>query len=370
MPKRLFLLSLAVSAFAWVSPQRGIHRQKSNQLGFKCCRPTHLHMVSLPQSLRQVSQTKWYIWTLLSLSSTAGLAAESTRIGAALSSPLVTMFITLFLCNTNLLPAASPVYDVVLSFLVPLAIPLLLLDADIRKVFRSSERLLLAFLIGSVGTCLGTLVAYKLVPMKGVVGASKIAAALCARHIGGAVNFVAVSDVLDVPPDLVAAALAADNVVVAIYFSCLFAMTAAELPSSESRTKTPKSDLIEKMRPSVDISSLSSALSLSLAINLTAQVLKTLLGFSPIVSVSFIAVILATLFPSRFQKLSPAGGKESSLFFELKFLRMPGCFVHAAFLRRHWRNGTYSKCLKGSSLGFLPYDVSNRRSFHIFMFNR
>ena len=37
-------------------------------------------------------------------------------------------------------------------------------------------------------------------------------------------NFVAVSDILQTSPELVAAALAADNVVVAVYFAFLFSL--------------------------------------------------------------------------------------------------------------------------------------------------
>jgi uncharacterized membrane protein len=54
-------------------------------------------------------------------------------------------------------------------------------------------------------------------------------ATLC-KQIGGAVNFVAVSDILQTPPALVAAALAADNVVIAVYFAFLFSLCR---PSSE-----------------------------------------------------------------------------------------------------------------------------------------
>lgn len=45
---------------------------------------------------------------------------------------------------------------------VPLAVPLLLLDADLQKCFKSTGTLLKAFLIGSVGTFVGTVVAYML----------------------------------------------------------------------------------------------------------------------------------------------------------------------------------------------------------------
>lgn len=45
---------------------------------------------------------------------------------------------------------------------MPLAVPLLLLDADLQKCFTSTGTLLKAFLIGSIGTFLGTIVAYAL----------------------------------------------------------------------------------------------------------------------------------------------------------------------------------------------------------------
>lgn len=43
---------------------------------------------------------------------------------------------------TGLLPAASPVYSTISKVFVPLAVPLLLLDADIRKCYLIAKRLL------------------------------------------------------------------------------------------------------------------------------------------------------------------------------------------------------------------------------------
>lgn len=51
----------------------------------------------------------WWTWTMLLLASTVGVAAERTRLGAALSSPLITMGVALVACNVGLLPAAAPV---------------------------------------------------------------------------------------------------------------------------------------------------------------------------------------------------------------------------------------------------------------------
>ena len=169
------------------------------------------------------------------MASTAGISSEKTKFGSMLSSPLITMAISLILCNIGVLPGSSNVYDIVTKYLVPLAVPLLLLDADLRKCFKSMKQLLKAFIVGSIGTFVGTIVAYILVPMKSIPRSLDVAAALCARHIGGAVNFIAVAEILKIPSEIITAAIAADNVVVAIYFAFLFAIS---VPNRENITAT------------------------------------------------------------------------------------------------------------------------------------
>lgn len=117
------------------------------------------------------------------MASTAGIYAEKTKIGEMLSGPLITMVFGLIACNTGLLPTSSVIYDTVLKYFVPLAIAFLLYDADLKKCFKVTGKLLTIFLIGSVGTVLGTFGAYWLIPMKSMNGGKKIAAALCARHV-------------------------------------------------------------------------------------------------------------------------------------------------------------------------------------------
>jgi hypothetical protein len=50
----------------------------------------------------------------------------------------------------------------------------------------------------------------------------KVCAALTSRHIGGAVNYVAVANVLNVSPKVLGAGLAADNLCNVLYFALLF----------------------------------------------------------------------------------------------------------------------------------------------------
>jgi hypothetical protein len=63
----------------------------------------------------QVGGTNWWIWSLLATSSSLGIVLENTKIGAMLSSPLVTMGLSLLLCNVGILPSSSPVYSTVLK---------------------------------------------------------------------------------------------------------------------------------------------------------------------------------------------------------------------------------------------------------------
>jgi len=200
--------------------------------------------------------------------------------------------------------------------LVPLAVPLLLLDADIRKCFAVAGSLLKAFLVGSVGTIVGTLVAYWAVPMKSVVGAPKIAAALCARHIGGAVNFVAVADILRVPAELVAAAIAADNLIIAFYFSFLFFISAPS--SADDSTEVIHVDDLSG-GSEVSLASLSAALTTSLLICSLSMGLSHLFSISHMLLLSGITVALATALPGTFGPLARAGSTLGVLFMQLFF---------------------------------------------------
>ena len=92
----------------------------------------------------------WQVWAVLSTLATFGVFAEKTDIGSTLSSPITTMIASLILSNIGIIPSSSSVYNVINKFLLPLAIPLLLLDADLRKCIKVTGRLLYAFLIGII----------------------------------------------------------------------------------------------------------------------------------------------------------------------------------------------------------------------------
>lgn len=75
--------------------------------------------------------------------------SEKIKIGSAMSGALVTTLIGLAASNLGIISSEAPAFCVMMNFLLPLAVPLLLFRADLRRVIQSTGKLLFAFLIGS-----------------------------------------------------------------------------------------------------------------------------------------------------------------------------------------------------------------------------
>lgn len=75
-----------------------------------------MNAINVPSALiNQVGGPNWWTLTLLAATSSIGIVMEDTKIGAMLSSPLVTMGLGMILCNSGILPPSSPVYSTVMK---------------------------------------------------------------------------------------------------------------------------------------------------------------------------------------------------------------------------------------------------------------
>jgi len=217
-----------------ITPKQYVLRDQSKQ-GFpsrqdRSSTSLHLSLPNIAALQSTLHADPSFCLTGILLLSTFGISLERrTVVGKALSAPLATMALALIIANIGVLPFASPIYGAINRYLIPLAVPMLLYDSDLRRVVRDTGSLLIAFCIGAVATVIGTLVAYPILPLQALGSNTgwRVACALAARHIGGAINFVAVAETLKIPASAVSAAIAADNVVVAIYFAFLFGISEA-----------------------------------------------------------------------------------------------------------------------------------------------
>lgn len=252
----------------------------------------------------------WALWTVLLAAAAFGVWAERTRWGARLSGAVLAIGFTFVLSNLRVIPVDAPAYGVVWSYFVPLAIPLLLLNADMQRVLRESGPTLFAFLAGAVGTVIGTLIAFKVVPL-GEEG-YKLAGIFCATYIGGSVNYVAASEALDLRSgDLLTAGVAADNLVMTLYFLVLFALPSLAwlkrhyVDRSHSQTAA---DHREAAAVPLRIGDILTSVALAAGLCAIGYGAASYMGWSSggILVVTALTVLLATLFPNQLSRLSGA----------------------------------------------------------------
>ncbi len=252
------------------------------------------------------SDQHWAVWAILISVAAFGLWAEKTKWGSRLSAVVISILAAFILSNLSIIPSQAEGYDVVWSYLVPLAIPLLLFKADLRMIIKEAGPTLLAFIFGAIGTVLGTLLSFALIPL-GEEG-YKLAGIFCATYIGGSMNFVAASEALQLRSgDLLTAGFAADNLIMTVYFLLLFSLPSMALMKKLFRTKYDDqahkyADDSEDAKPTSerpDLLDMARGLAIATVVCAVGFALSDLTGIrgSGILFVTAIIVGLATVFP-------------------------------------------------------------------------
>ncbi|KAG2240186.1 hypothetical protein Bca4012_014725 [Brassica carinata] len=286
--------------------------------------PSRRVKVSSQLRLPLISPTDhWGQWAALFAAGAFGVWSEKTKMGSMVSGALTSTLLGLAASNLGLIPFETPSYSFFMEFLLPHTIPLLLFRADLRRIIRSTGSLLLAFLIGSVATVVGTVVAFMLVPMRSLGPDNwKIAAALMGSYIGGSLNFVAVSEALRISPSVVAAGVAVDNVICALHFMVLFAL-ASKIPPETTSPSSPDADMTkdDKAEDKNRVVSTSIALSVSFLICKAAISMTKLFKIqgAMLPAVTAITIVLATSFPGFFNSLAPSAETISLVLMQVFF---------------------------------------------------
>lgn len=137
-----------------------------------------------------------------------------------ISGAIIALVGAIILSNTGVIPTESPVYDAVWTFIIPLAIPLLLFHVNFKKIWQESGRMLLIFLISSIGTVAGTIISFFLLKDH-IPYLDKIGGMMSASYVGGGVNFAAMAGKFETPGEMVSSTIVADNLMMALYFVVL-----------------------------------------------------------------------------------------------------------------------------------------------------
>lgn len=159
------------------------------------------------------------------------LLEQKYRWASRVSGSIIALVLAMAMANVGIIPTACPLYDdIVWGVIVPMGIPLLLLQCNLKKIWKDAGRMLAIFLIGAVGTVAGAFLSFY--ALRGAYSATggnvqdlaAVASMMTGSYIGGSVNFsaMALQHSLNGTP-IAAAATVADNLLMALYFFVLIA---------------------------------------------------------------------------------------------------------------------------------------------------
>jgi uncharacterized membrane protein len=183
------------------------------------------------------------IWAVVVAVAALAIVLEHSFTWAAkITGCVIAMGIAILLSNIGFIPTQSPVYDNVWGYVVPLAIPMLLFKANIKQIWKESGRLVVIFLLSSLGTLAGAIIGYFLLKQY-IPELYKVAAMMAGSYIGGSVNFVAMADAFKTSAQTTSAAVISDNLLMALYFFVLIV-----IPSMNFFLKRFTHPLIDKQK--------------------------------------------------------------------------------------------------------------------------
>ena len=160
----------------------------------------------------------WALLALMVASVALAVWLEQKYVWASkISGAIIALLIALAASNLAIIPTSCVLYDeIVWGYAVPMGIPLLLLQCNMKKIWKETGRMMVIFLIGAAGTVVGAFLAYKMLnPF--IPGLEGVAAMMTGSYIGGGVNFAALASEFEVG-EIKAAATVADNLLMALYF--------------------------------------------------------------------------------------------------------------------------------------------------------
>ncbi len=236
---------------------------------------------------------------------------ERFRWARTLTAALLVIVIPLFLSNAGVIPTRAPLYSLVSEYFVPVAVPLLLFKANLRRIFAETGRTLAAFALAAVGTMVGISAAVMLIP----IGADRaqIGGTIAAGYIGGGMNFVAVARAVGLDdPTRFATVLGAEASVGLLYLAFLAMVPSLGwfrrwVDADRARGDGPSeaAPVATGPRPVVSTTHLAIGLGLSLAICAVGTAIARGLGVPgySILFITALAVLVANVAPGPLANL-------------------------------------------------------------------
>ena len=271
------------------------------------------------------------LWAVLLALAGLGFWCERYPWGRKYSGVMVLIAAAIVLANLRVIPTSAPVYDAVWDYLVPLAMPLLLLDADLKRIVREAGPTLIAFAVGSASVVAGVMIGIALLDLG--TNEAELGGIFTGTYIGGSLNFAAVAEASGMQDgSMLAAAVAADNVVTNLHFLLIIAIPgftwlARHYPTHHMDNAVEVAagyDASLHRLKDLDLAGLMGSLAAAFVLASLGQILAATVN-SPqyaIIVTTALTLIVATAFPAQIRKLS--GYREAGSVLIFVFLAQVG----------------------------------------------
>lgn len=253
------------------------------------------------------------LWAILFALAGFGFWCERFPWGRKYSGVMLLIATAIVLANLRIIPTSAPVYDVVWDYLVPVAIPLLLFEANLKRIVQESGPTLIAFVIGSAAVVAGTWIGVSFLDLG--ANEAELAGIFTGTYIGGSLNFAAVAEASGMQDgSMLAAAVAADNVVTNLHF--LLIVLLPSVAWMTRRYPTHHMDNAQQFSPEqearvhriadLDIAGLMGALALAFLLAALGKLLAGVAGKPQytILVITALTLMVATFLPRQIGKLS------------------------------------------------------------------
>ena len=162
------------------------------------------------------SENSWMLWCILAVIVAVSIFLEQRfKWASSLSAPVLAIIIAFVAANTFIIPTSAPVYDSIGTYCIPLAMAMMLFNANIKNIVKNSGKMLACMNIGIVGTVVGAIIAF--VVVKEILPESiAFTGAAAASYIGGTANFVAVASSVGMTSDMVSVGAFSENFIMTL----------------------------------------------------------------------------------------------------------------------------------------------------------
>jgi len=264
-----------------------------------------------------------------------GFFVDASRVGRVIPGVVFILSGGALLSNLHVTPFSSPVSDFIGQYVVAAAIPLLMLKANLKKIFLESGRVMIGFGAACVGIVAGVIVGFCLLSHWHV--GAKVAGFYAGAFIGGTISMIAVGNAVQMTPAEIAAATGASMIPSVLGLMALVAVSNSKVVRrfipckiDEGEGGETSDSCSPPANPEFRLSHITGALALTFGICAIARVIEAFasqrIGHDQarynILYVTALTVLVANLFPRQLQKLR--GEFELGMIFMYMFLAMIG----------------------------------------------